>query len=39
MVACSRQFFLTFDELAAEAAALPCQALLDQHTCDLSKNK
>jgi len=35
----SRQFFLTFDELAAESAALPCDALFDQHTCDLSKHK
>ena len=36
---CSRQFFLTFDELAVESAALPCDALFDQHTCDLSKHK
>ena len=35
----SRQFFLTYDELAAESAALPCDTILDQHVCDLKSNK
>jgi len=29
----SRQWFLTADELAAQAAALDCSAILDQHVC------
>jgi len=35
----SRNWFLTYDELAAEVAALPCDTILDQHVCDLDKNK
>ena len=29
----SRQFFLSANELAAEAASLDCSAILDQHVC------
>jgi hypothetical protein len=30
----SRQFFLTYDELQADVAALDCPSVLDQHVCD-----
>jgi hypothetical protein len=29
----SRQFFLTYAELADQSASLPCNAILDQHVC------
>jgi hypothetical protein len=35
----SHQWFLTYGELAAESAALPCGSILDQHVCDLRHHK
>jgi hypothetical protein len=35
----SRVWFMNYDELAAESAALPCNSILDQHVCDLSHTK
>jgi hypothetical protein len=34
----SRVWFMNYDELAAESAALPCNSILDQHVCDFEKN-
>ena len=30
----SRQFFLTFEELAASMGGLECASILDQHVCE-----